>query len=130
MEINNSAGLRAAILELEERKIREKNQLVENFHVFTESLTPINLIKSTFNKVKETPGITGNILKATAGLGVGLLSKKLLIGRSAGLFKKILGSAIEMGVAGLVAKNSDTIKLSGLRLLKNLIGTKNKKVEM
>lgn len=126
MEIKNSADLRAAILELEDRKQREKQQLVENFHAFTESLTPINLIKSTFNRVKETPGLTGNVLKATVGIGVGLLSKRLLIGKSAGLFKKILGSAIELGVAGLVTKKSDTIKSAGSQLLKNLFRSKNK----
>lgn len=125
MEIKNSADLRAAILELEERKIREKQQLVENFHVFTESLTPINLIKSTFNKVKETPGISGTILKAGVGLGVGFLSKRLLIGKAPGIFKKIIGSAIEMGLAGLVAKKSDTITSSGGRLIKSLFRLKN-----
>ena len=126
MEIKNSTDLRAAILELEDRKLREKQQLVENFHAFTESLTPINLIKSTFNRVKETPGLTGNVLKATVGLGVGLLSKRLLIGKSAGLFKKIIGAVLEMGVGGLVAKNSDTIKSTGTRLLKNLFRSKNR----
>ena len=126
MEINNSADLRAAILELEDRKQREKQQLVENFHELTESLKPMNLIKSTFNKVKETPGDTGNILKATIGLGVGLLSKRLLIGKSAGLLKKILGSAVEMGVAGLVANKSDAIKSSGNRFLQNIFRSKNK----
>lgn len=120
MEINNSAELRAAILELEDRKQREQQQLVENFHSFTESLKPMNLIKSTFNKVKETPGIPGTLLKAGVGLGVGFLSKRLLIGKSAGMFKKLLGSAIEMGVMGVVAKNADTLQSKGVRLFKNL----------
>src|SRR5450432_568930 len=104
MEIKNSEDLKTAILELQDRKQREKQQLVENFHAFTESLTPINLIKSTFNRVKETPGITGTVLKATVGLGVGMLSKRFLLGKSPGFFRKIIGSAVEMGVAGLVAK--------------------------
>lgn len=126
MDINNSVDLNAAILELKNREVREKQQLVANFHVFTESLKPINLIKSTFNKVKETPGITGKVLKATVGIGVGLLSKKLLIGRTPGIFKRLIGSMVEMGVAGLVAKNSDTIKTTGSRLIKNLFGSRNK----
>lgn len=125
MEIKNSEDLKAAILELEVRKIREKQQLVENFHALTESLKPINLIKSTFHKVKETPGITGNVLKATLGLGVGLLSKRFLFGNSTGFLKKILGSAIEMGVAGLVVKKSDNIKFTGNRFFKNLFRSKN-----
>lgn len=129
MEIKNSADLRAAILELEDRKQREKQQLVENFHVFTESLSPVNLIKSTFNKVKETPGISGNILKAALGLGVGILSKRLLIGKSGGLVKRMLGSALEMGVMGVVAKNTDTLQYKAVRLFKNLFGSKSKVVK-
>jgi len=126
MEIKNSADLRAAILELEVRKQREKQQLVENFHAFTESLTPVNLIKSTFNKVRDTPGLTSTVLKASVGMGVGLLSKRLLMGKSPGFFKKIIGSAIEMGVAGLVTKKSDTIKSTGSRFLKNIFRSKNR----
>jgi len=126
MEIKNSEDLRAAILELEDRKQREKQQLVENFHAFKESLTPINLLKSTFKKVKETPGITSTVLKATVGLGVGLLSKRLLLGKSPGILKKIVGSAIEMGVARFVTKKSDTIKSTGNNFLKNFFRSKNK----
>ncbi|MEO6733811.1 MAG: hypothetical protein ABIN01_21485 [Ferruginibacter sp.] len=125
MEIKNSADLKDAITRLEVKKLREKEQLSENFHVFTESLKPINLIKSTFARVKETPGITGSVLKAGVGLGIGILSKKFLIGKTTGIFKSVLGSAIEMGIAGLVAKKSGTIKASGSRLLSKLFGSKS-----
>ncbi|MCW3090364.1 MAG: hypothetical protein JWP81_1433 [Ferruginibacter sp.] len=124
MDIKNSADLSAAILELEQRKEREKQQLVQNFHGFKESMTPRNLLKSTFTKVKETPGIKGSILKAALGLGVGLLSKKLIFGKAPGLVRKVVGSAIEMGLAGLVAKKSDTIKSTGSKLLKTLFRPK------
>jgi hypothetical protein len=126
MEIKNSEDLRAAILELEKRKQREQQQLVENFHVFKESLTPLNLIKSTINKVRQTPGITSTVLKATVGLGVGLLSKRLLLGKFPGFLKKIIGSAIEMGVAGFVTKKSDNIKSTGGQFFKNLFRSKSK----
>ena len=75
MEIKNSEDLKAAILKLEDRKQRQKQELVENFHAFKESMTPVNLIKSTISRVKDSPGITGTILKASVGLGVGLISK-------------------------------------------------------
>lgn len=124
MDIKNSADLKVAILELEDRKSREKQQLVENFHVFTESLKPINLVKSAITKVKESHGLSGNVMKATVGLGIGLLSKKFLIGGSSGIIKKVIGSAIEMALAGIVAKNSDTIKSKGFRLFKNIFRSK------
>ena len=126
MEIKNSEDLRAAILELEDKMHREKRQLVDNFHNLQESLKPINLIKSTFKKVKETPGITNSVLKASLGLGVGLISKRLLLGKSTGFFKKIIGSAIEMGVARLVTKKTDTIKSGGSHILKNIFSSKKR----
>jgi len=126
MEIKNLVDLKAAILELQDRELREKQQLMRNFHGFTESMKPMNLIKSTYNKVKETPGITGTVLKAAAGVGVGLLSKKLLLGKSPGFIRKMIGSAIQMGVTGLVAKKSNTIQSSGAQILKNLFRSKVK----
>ena len=82
MEIKNSADLKAAIVELENRKVNEKQGLLNDFNAITESLKPLNLLKSTFHKVKESQGISGNILKAAVGLGVGLLSKKILISKN------------------------------------------------
>ena len=124
MEIKNSADLKAAIVELENRKVNEKQGLVNDFHAIAESLKPLNLLKSTFHKVKESQGISGNILKAAVGLGVGLLSKKILISKSTSVVKTLLGSAIKMGVAGLVAKNTDNIKTSGTRFFKNIFSGK------
>src|SRR3982751_6912256 len=127
MEIKNSLDLKAAILELEDKKRRQQDQLVYNFKVYKESMTPMNLLKSSFNKVKETPGITSTVLKASLGLGVGMLSKKILLGSSPGFVRKIIGSAIQMGVTGLVAKKTDTIKASGTNILKTLFRSVKKK---
>ena len=124
MQIKNSADLRAAIIELENKKQQEKKQLGEKFQVFKESLTPLNLIKSTFKGAKESPGLTGNIVKAGIGLGVGILSQQLLVGKSVGLAKKILGTALKMGVAGAVVNNTGTLKTACVNLLKNLFRSK------
>ena len=127
MQIKNSEDLKAAILELEDRKQRQQQELVQNIKQFKESLTPANLLKSGFNKVKESPGMTGTILKASLGLGVGLLSKKLLLGKSPGFLRKIIGSAIQMGVTGLVAKKTDDIKSSGDSFFKKILRSIKKK---
>jgi len=124
MEIKNSEDLKIAIRELEEKELRQKQQLKADFHAYKETLTPMNLLKSTFNKVKETPGITSSVLKATLGLGAGLLSKKLFLGKSPGIFRRVVGSAVQMGLAGLVAKKSDAIKQNSGNLLKKIFGSK------
>ncbi|MEO6547516.1 MAG: hypothetical protein ABIN94_05935 [Ferruginibacter sp.] len=126
--IKNAAELKAAIQELERKEAREKEQLVQNFHGFTNSIKPMNLLKSTFVKVKESPGITGKLLKAGLGLGVGLLSKKLVFGKAPGIVRKVVGSAVEMGLASLVARNTDTIKSTGARLIRSMMKPKTIKV--
>ena len=124
MEIKNSEDLKIAIRELEEKELRQKQQIKADFHAYKETLTPINLLKSTFNKVKETPGITSTVLKATLGLGAGILSKKLFLGKSPGIFRRVVGSAVQMGLAGLVAKKSDVIKENSGNLIKKIFGSK------
>jgi len=124
MEIKNSEDLKIAIRELEEKELRQKQQLKADFHAYKETLRPINLLKSTIHKVKETPGITSTVLKATLGLGAGILSKKLFLGKSPGIFRKVIGSAVQMGLAGLVAKKTDAIKQNSGQLLKKIFSKK------
>jgi hypothetical protein len=124
-EIHDAASLKAAIAELQERQMIEKQQLTEDFHAFTESLKPMNLIKSSFNKVTTTPGFGGNVLSAAMSVGAGLLSKNLLVGSSNTILKRVAGHAVKAGVTGIVAKKADKIKYAGLKLLTKIIGRKN-----
>lgn len=126
MKIKNVADLRAAILELEIKKQQERQQVIEVFQSFKTSITPLNLLKSLFSDLKESPGLTSNIFNTTVGIGVGLLTKKLFIGKSVGLLKTILGSAVEIGTAGVVANNAGTLKSVGSRLIKNIFRSRHK----
>jgi hypothetical protein len=124
--IKNADDLKAAIEELKERERVKKLEIKNNFHAFTESMKPGNLLRSTFGSASSNPGIANAVIKAGVGLGVGLLSKKLLIGHSTNIFKKIAGQAVKLGVAGIVAKKSEKIKYAGLKLLTNILGKKKK----
>lgn len=120
MEINTSADLKAAIKRLEQQSELQKEIVVEQFHETYESLKPMNLLKSSLNKVVRAPGVVENIINATLGLGAGVFSKKLLIGKSTGILKKLLGAAVEFGVAGLISKNSGSLKSGGINLLSKI----------
>lgn len=124
MGINNSADLKMAIERLESQNLMQKNVITEQFNNTVESLKPMNLLKSSFSKVAKAPGLVENIINATVGLGAGFLSKRMLIGKSTGILKKLLGNAIEFGVAGLVTKNSGSIKNSGVGLFNKLFPPK------
>ena len=125
MDIHDSASLKAAIAELQQRQRIEKQELLDNVHALTESLKPLNLIKSTFHKVTSAPGFSGGLINTAMSLGAGIVSKKLLIGSSNTLLKKIAGNAVKAGVAGVVAKKAERIKYAGLKLITKLIGKKS-----
>ena len=125
-KINNVEDLRAAILELENKKQHDKQLVIESFQSLKKSITPLNLVKSLFADIKESPGITANVLNAAAGMGIGLLTKRFFIGKSAGLLKNLLGSAVEAGTAGLVTNNTGILKSVGNWLIKNVFRSKSK----
>jgi hypothetical protein len=137
MHINNSNSLKAAILQLEQKQFIQKEALVQQFNETYESFKPVNLIKNEFKKITGAigaPSDTKNtILKTALGLGVGFLTKKLFfIGGTGGIIKKLFGTAVELGVAKLVAGNADKIVEKGLELkekgLELLHGSSNGRV--
>jgi len=124
MEIKNSSELKEAIKLLEKQKSIQKDRITEEFHIAYESLKPINILKNSLNKAFNSPVVSDKVIDTSISVGAGLLSKKILIGKSAGIIKKVLGILLEFGVAGLVSKNSDAIKLGGLNLLGKIFKSK------
>ena len=107
MKIKNRAALQAVRKELEDKRERERQGMVDSFQAITESLRPIQLVKRAFNKLQLPSSLAGNVVKAIAVVGIGFLSKKLLLGKSSGLIKKIGGLLIELGLADLLTKNAE-----------------------
>ncbi len=79
MNITNKIELQAAIIELEKRRLLQEVEMKEQFHAVKESLNPLTMIKNGIRNLAETPDIKEGILKTLTGLGVGILSKKLLL---------------------------------------------------
>jgi hypothetical protein len=121
MAIRNAAELKQSIallkIEQEERKVAMVNQ----FRYTYESMKPINLIKKAYHKVAETPDIANKLIGTSLGLGAGMISKRILFGKSPGLIKRLLGMALELTMANKVAKNSDGIRQKGAELIRKFI---------
>jgi len=124
LDIHDSDSLKAAIAELQEKERREKQELVNNFHALKETLKPMNLLKNTFHSVAATPGIGGTLFNTALSLGTGALSKKLLIGSSNSIIKRVAGYAVKAGVTGIVASKANKIKYVGLNLISKMLGKK------
>jgi len=105
--ISNTDELKNAIAELEIKRDIEEAALKYEFQETYESYKPANILKNTLAEVSASPKFRHNLLNVVIGLGAGYLSQKLVIGRSAGLLKRIAGTALQFGVTALVAKAGD-----------------------
>ena len=113
-KINNTSELDMAIKRLERKKLLLEENLKDDFHTLLQSLKPTNILKNTIHEVQESPELKHNLLKVVLGLGAGYFSRKLVVGKSAGIVKKALGAALQYGITTFVAKKNGKEEESGL----------------
>ncbi|MEO8413806.1 MAG: hypothetical protein ABI472_09110 [Ginsengibacter sp.] len=106
-KIANTSELGVAIKRLERKRMLLEEDLKDEVHVIMESLKPTNILRHTIHEVQESTELKHNLLKVALGLGAGYFSRKLVIGKSAGILKKALGTALQYGITNFVAKKSD-----------------------
>jgi hypothetical protein len=107
--IANTTDLSTAIKRLERRKMVMEEDLKDHFHSLLDTLKPKNILKNTLDEIQESTPLKHNLLKLAVGLGAGYFSRKMVIGKSAGIVKKALGTALQYGVTQFVAKKDDNI---------------------
>lgn len=111
--ITTTEELKNAIELLEFEQTYKWQIVKEQLLVIQEGLKPLNLIKSTISEATSSPYLIGNILGAAVGLASGYASRKLIIGRSANVLRKLIGTALQFGVTNVVARHADSIKTFG-----------------
>ena len=95
--IANTTDLSVAIKRLERKCEVLEEDLKDDFHNVLESLKPTNILRNTIHEIQESTPLKYNLLKIAVGLGAGYFSRKMVIGKSAGLVKKALGTALQYG---------------------------------
>ena len=105
--VQNTADLKAAIKRLERKRTVIEDELQEKFSEMLETLKPANILKTTLHEVQESVPLKHNLLKIALGLGAGYFSRKLIVGKSAGIVKKALGTALQFGITHFVASKGD-----------------------
>ena len=107
------AELKNEIQLLEVQQALEGELLIEQFYRTYESLKPVNLLKRSLSEVGSSPYLTDNIIGTAIGLATGYISKKIVVGGSGNLFRKLLGIMMQLGVTNSVAQHPGTIRLIG-----------------
>ena len=126
--ITTSADLKLAIQQLEQQQTNDLQLLKEEYNKTYESFKPINIIKSSFKELVAAPDLKTDVINAAVGLAAGIVTKKLMIGKTINPFKKLLGIIVEMAVAKTVAKNTDEIKAAGTAVFNTLFSKKEGRV--
>ena len=110
---SSSAILKNEIQLLEVEKAFQEQLLKEQFYATYENLKPVNLLRSTLSDVASSPFLIDHILSTAVGLATGYLSKKVVVGASGNIFRKLLGFMMQVGVTNTVAQHPDSIRSIG-----------------
>ena len=121
---STSAELKFAIELLEAQCLQKKQQLKQQLAITFDSLKPINIIKNTIQDIASSPIINDSLLGTLIGLVTGYVTKKIAVGTSHNLLRKIIGSFLQVGVSTVVSKHSETIITIGKQLYQRLFQRK------
>jgi hypothetical protein len=122
--ITSMATLKNSILLLEAEQNIKEQLLKDQLFLTFESLKPANLIRHTLKEISSSPYLIDNISGSAMGLLSGFLSRKIFVGTSGNLIKKLVGSVLQFGVTNIVAQNSDMIKSVGQNVLQHFFHKK------
>ena len=108
--ITSSVELKNAIQILEIEQAVNGQLLKEQLYQTCESLKPANILKNTLKDITSSPNLIDNILGTAIGFVTGYFSKKIVIGTSGNIFRKLFGSIVQVGVTDVVSQHPDAIK--------------------
>ena len=96
--------LETRILELEQVQARQIAGLKVSAANIVDSLSLFNLLKGTLNDAVQSPGLRNTAINTVIGIGAGFLGKKIYVGHSKNIFKKMAGTAVQFLLANFVRK--------------------------
>lgn len=124
--ITTANDLKATILVLEIEQGLLSAELKNHFFLAYDSLKPVNMLKNALHEINTSPFLFDNIVSALTGFASGYISKKLVVGSSHNMFRKLIGLVLQFGVTNLVANNPETLKSIGRTLFQSLFVSKEK----
>ena len=125
--ITSATTLKSAIQLLEVEQTINEQLLREQFYLTFDSLKPANLLRSTFHEVVSSPHLVDDLLGTAVGLATGFVSKKVvMIGASGNIIRKLIGSALQLGITTVVSQHPETIKSIGHFIFQRILHKKEK----
>jgi hypothetical protein len=120
--ITSVAALKSAIKVLEVEQKAKEIELKDQFYLTYDSLRPVSIIRNTLKGLFSS---SREDLSGTAiGAAGGYLVKKVLIGSSGSLLRKLIGTAVQVGMTSFASHKSEAIKSFAFSLLQRVFRRK------
>jgi hypothetical protein len=122
--ITSVAALKSAIKVLEVEQKAKEIELKDQFYLTYDSLRPVSIIRNTLKGLFSS---SREDLSGTAiGAAGGYLVKKVLIGSSGSLLRKLIGTAVQVGMTSFASHKSEAIKSFAFSLLQRVFRRKER----
>ena len=99
-----SKHLKERINELEEQRNLELSELKKQFHSFSETVKPSNLIKQSFSEVYNSSLDKKSIFAGITSLIFGYFSKKIIVGNTKNPIRKMFGNLLQYSIPLFISK--------------------------
>ncbi len=120
MELKSKADLDQAIARMEQLRNEQREQMVFLFKETTHSLNPVTLIKEKISDITGPGETRNNLLTTVGGMAAGMLTKKLLIGKTNNVVTSFIGNLIKTGTFGLIQGQADKISAYATAIYHNI----------
>lgn len=109
-EIATMTDLAERIKELEAIEAQQMDSLRLAANAAAEGLRPSNLIRNAFSDMAGSSSFKKEALKASVGIGAGMLIKKIFTNNSTTLFRKLAGYGLQFLTTKVVANKFPKLK--------------------
>lgn len=101
------------LIEVKKADQEEEMKLLKNhFSLTSESLKPINIIKSTLKEVVSVPDLKKSIINGIIRWTAGYVVKKVFINKTVNPWHTLLGIVVKVTVNSISTKNIDTVAIN------------------
>jgi hypothetical protein len=126
-KINYVAWLKSEIQILEEEQVIKGQQLKDQLFLTYESFKPAKLIQSTLKDLVTSPHMIDNVIDTALSIATGYVSKRIVVGASSNIIRRILGTLIQVGATKFISNHSGAIKSFGQMAFQQIFRKKEKK---
>lgn len=114
-QLSGREHLQKRMLELERLQENQLFELKQSAISVVDSVSPANMVKNALKNISASPDLRNSAINTAIGIGAGFLGKKLYVGNSKSIFKKVAGSAMQFLIANFVRNKIPEIKENNLQ---------------